>query len=155
MKRGATILIGEDRIVMHPENPSAHGPSFIGLPMRALPHSASVEKILVELEATMADSKLVEPPTDLKASIQPLLAATGEKTWHAISRSFAYIGVLEDDGDGLMFFSGFPEKGAFLFRTEAQWRCKKSSHADVVLAFREAASVSIKAQNLHHPPPLP
>ena len=154
MRRGATILVGEDRIVMHPDNPGTHGGSFTGFPMRTLAHSATVEQILAELDLTMADCKLVPPPTDLKATIQPLLVATGEKTWHAVSRSFAYIGVHEEAEDGLVFYAGFPEKGSFLFQTESHWRCKKSSRTDMVAAFRAAAAVSIEAQNLHNPPTL-
>jgi hypothetical protein len=154
MTHGATILIGEDRIVMHPDNPGTHGGSFIGSPMRTLAHSASIGQILAEMDAAMADCKLVPPPADLKATMLPLLAATGEKTWHAISRSFAFIGVHEEGDDALVFFSGFPEKGAFLFRTEAHWHCKKSSRADMAAAFRAAAAVAIEEQNLHNRPPL-
>ena len=155
MTRGATILIGEDRIVLHPDDPGTNGCSFTGLPMRTLAHSVSVEQILAELDATMADCKIVAPPTDAKATIQPLLTATGEKTWHAVSRSFAYIGVREEADDRIVFFSGFPEKGSFLFQTEAHWRCKKSSRTDRATAFRAAAAVAIEAQNLRNPPPLP
>src|ERR1700744_2259887 len=155
MKRGVTILIGEDRIVMHPVNESVDGPNFIGLPVHTLAHSASVEKILAEFEVTIAESKIVEPPKDSKASIRPLLAATGEKTWHAVSRSFKYIGVQEEANDGLVFFSGFPEKGGFLFRTEAHWHCKATSRADMGVAFRAAAAIAIEEQNLHNRPALP
>ena len=155
MKRGATIYIGEDRIIMCPDHPGTQGGHFSGPPIHTLAHSASVEKILAELDETLAECKLVSPPIDLKAAGQPFFAATGEKTWHAISRSFAYIGVSEEGDDGLVFFSGFPEKGGFLFQTEAHWRCKKSSRTDMATAFRAAAAVSIEAQNLHNPPPLP
>jgi hypothetical protein len=134
VQRRATVLIGEDRIVIH---------------------SANVEQILTEVGMAMADSRLVPPPTDLKALIQPLLKATGEKTGHAVCRSFAYIGVSEEKDDGLVFFSGFPVKGGFLYRTEAHWRCKRSSRADMAAAFRAAAAVAIEEQNLHNRPQLP
>jgi hypothetical protein len=155
MRRAATIYIGEDRIVMCPNHPVTQGGSFSGPPIHTLAHSASVEKILAELDETLAECHLVPLPTDYKAAGQPLFAATGEKTWHAISRSFAYIGVSEEGADGVVFYSGFPEKGGFLFQTEAHWRCKKSSRADMAAAFRAAAAVSIEAQNLRNPPPLP
>jgi len=154
MRRGAAIYIGEDRIIICPVHPGTQGGGFLGPPIHKLAHSASVEQILAELEHTLAECKLVPPPSDLKAAIQPFLAATGEKTSHAVSRCFAYIGVSEESEDGLVFYSGFPEKGSFLFRSESHWRCKKSSRTDISAAFRAAAAVSVEAQNLHNLPPL-
>jgi hypothetical protein len=157
MSRGAEIYIGEDRIVVQPTDQivpnSGHRP---GSPVRELSHSTSVESILTALLSALADSKEVELQiADPKELLKPLLVATGEKTWNAVSRAFAYVGVHETGDDGLVFYSGFPEKGAFLFRKEAHWRCEKSDHPGMAAAFRAAAAVAIEEQNLGNRPALP
>jgi hypothetical protein len=157
MSRAAEIYIGEDRIVLQPSDqvvPNSGHRS--GSPVRTLSNSASVESILTAVLQALADSKEVEGlVADAKGLLKPLLIATGEKTWNAVSRAFAYVGAHEEGDDGLVFFSGFPEKGAFLFRTEAHWRCRKSSREDMAAAFRAAAAVAIEEQNLGNRPPLP
>ncbi|SRR5258706_922497 len=154
MNRGAAIFLGEDRIVVQSQDRNCDGAYLAGSVVRTLPHSADVESILIETERALADSKdAVSASSDAKALLRPLLAATGEKTWHAISRAFAYVGVTQDDR-GIEFYPGFPEKGAFLFRTEAHWRCDMSDRAGMVAGFREAAVAAVEAQNLASPPPL-
>src|ERR1043165_3448042 len=109
MKRSATVYLGENRILLQPSDSSPYG-SFAGYPVRTLPHTASVEEILDNLEETLADSRTnIDLPSNAKALLKPLIAASGEKTWNAISRSFAYVGVSENEGK-TAFFAGFPEK---------------------------------------------
>lgn len=153
MNQSAAVFIGEDRILMQPQDASPYG-NYAGLPVRTLPHASSLSDVLDNLEQTLKDSRtIVDPPKDLKALLKPLIAASGEKTWSAISKSFAYVGVSEKD-DVLTVFSGFPEKGSFLFRTEAHWHCNKQDKTQKALAFCAAARVAIEAQNLSNPPQL-
>src|ERR1041385_9073451 len=153
MNRGAAILLGEDRIVVQSQDRNCDGAYLAGSLARKLPHSADVESILTEMERALAESKdgVSAPAADAKSLLGPLLAATGERTWHAISRAFAYVGVAEDER-GIEFYAGFPEKGAFLFRTEAHWRCDRSNRTGMAAGFREAAVAAIEAQNLSNPP---
>lgn len=157
MSRAADIYIGEERIVLQPSDQVVPNSGHrAGSPVRTLPPSASLESILTALLQALADSREVQSlPVDPKGLLKPLLNATGEKTWQAISRAFAYVGVHEEGDDGLVFFSGFPEKGAFLFRTEAHWRCKKSNRVEMAAAFRAAAAIAIEEQNLGNRPRLP
>lgn len=122
--------------------------------MRTLSHAASLEAVLNLLEQTLADSRTItEIPPNVKDLLKPLITASGERTWSAISKAFAYVGVSEKN-DQLTFYSGFPEKGAFLFRKEAHWRCFTHNREQVTVAFRAAASTACEAQNLSSPPPL-
>jgi hypothetical protein len=150
VKRSATIFIGEDRILLQPNDTSPYG-NYAGCPVRTLPHAVSSCELLEILEETLADCRTnFELPVDLKARLKPLIAASGQKTWNAISRNFAYVGVSENN-DELTFFSGFPEKGAFLFRREAHWHCNRKYQTQMAAALRAAASVAIEAQNLANP----
>jgi hypothetical protein len=155
MNRGAAIFLGEDRIVVQSQDRNKDGAYLAGSVARELPHSADVESILIEVELALADSKdeVSTSAVDAKALLGPLLVATGEKTWLAISRAFAYVGVAEDE-HGFEFYAGFPEKGAFLFRTEAHWCCDRSDRTGMALGFRRAAVAAIEAQNLANPPLL-
>ena len=153
MNRSATVYLGEDRILMQPHDISPYG-EFEGEPVRTLSHAASLEEVLSLLEQSLADSRqIAEPPLNMRDPPKSLIAASGERTWSAISKAFAYVGVSEEN-DQLTFFSGFPEKGAFLFRTEAHWHCQKHDREQVRIAFRAAASTACEAQNLSNPPPL-
>jgi hypothetical protein len=153
MNRSAAIYLGEDRILMQPQDASPFG-NFAGEAVCTLSHAASMEEVLNLLEQTLVQSRtLGEIPSNLKGLLNPLIAASGERTWNAISKAFAYVGVSEKN-DRLTFFSGFPEKGAFLFRKEAHWRCSKQDREQVTVAFRAAASTACDAQNLSNPPPL-
>ena len=138
---------------MQPQDTSPYG-DFAGVPVRRLSHAASLDEVLSSLEQTLADSRTIhESPHDAKALLKPLIEASGERTWGAISKAFAYVGVSEKNNQ-LTFFSGFPEKNAFLFRTEAHWRCQKHDREQVGIAFRAAAGIASDAQNLSNPPPL-
>jgi hypothetical protein len=154
--RSAAIYLGEDRIVIEPHDKAVSG-LCVGSPqVRCLNHRASVEEILAALEQTLAVCRtgIPHPNWKDKTRMQPLLVASGEKTWHAVSVSFAYVGVT-DTGNNFDFYCGFPEKGAFLFQEEAHWAAKRSKRAEVVAAFRAAAKEAIDAQSLRNPPPLP
>jgi hypothetical protein len=157
MTRSAAIFLGEDRIVIQPDDRAVSGFGVASPYVRCLSHAATVQEILVAVDESLTACRIGVPdpdPRDRKsAAIQQLLAATGEKTWHAVSRSFAYVGVT-DSGKSLEFFTGFPEKGAFLFRKEAHWSCKHSKGSGVVAAFRAAAVAAIDAQSLRNPPSL-
>jgi hypothetical protein len=153
MNRRTAIYLGEDRILVQPQDTSPYG-DFAGGPVRTLSHTASLNEVLDVLEQTLADSRTIaEIPPNVKDLLKPLIAASGERTWSAISKAFAYVGVSEKN-DQLTFFSGFPEKSAFLFRTEAHWRCQKHDRGQVGIAFRAAASTACDAQNLSNLPPL-
>jgi hypothetical protein len=157
MNRAIQIYIGEDRIVLQPCYTFRHkygdDGRFCGPPIVHLVHSASVDEILVAVDRTFAECQKDAPqPTDLKAVMQPLLAATGEKTLNAVTRSFAYISVFELDGK-LVFSALTPEKGAFVGSGQ-DWRCNPTDRAAMAEGFRAAAAVAIEAQNLHNPPPL-
>jgi hypothetical protein len=157
MNRSIDIFIGEDRIVLQPCHAFRHkygdDGRFSGPPIVRVAHSATVSEILAAVDRTFDECQLDAPqPTDIKAVIQPLLAATGEKTWNAITRSFANISVVELD-DELVFSALIPEKGAFV-GTGQDWRCNATDRAGMTAAFRAAAAVAIEAQNLHNPPPL-
>ena len=112
-----------------------------------------MSEILEAVDRTFAACQEDAPePKDYKAVMQPLLAATGEKTWHAITRSFACVDVEEVDGE-IIFSASTPEKGSFI-GTGQDWRCNLTDRGDMAAAFRAAAAVAIEAQNLHNPPPL-
>lgn len=153
MKRSASIYIGEDRIVLEPQDYSPEGSYHPGEPIITLPHSASVAEILAKLEVTLASCKQPTLPIDVKAIVRPLLAATGDKTWHAVCRAFANVDVRETDTE-LVFSPWIPHHGGFS-GSGKDWHCDKSRQSDVVAGFRTAAAVAIEAQNLHNPPPLP
>jgi hypothetical protein len=154
LERSATVLIGEDRIIIYPSDQGAMGGGFTGSPMRQLPHHATVATILHELSLALADCKLVPPPTDLKALLKPLLTATGEKTWNAIARSYACINVREEkELEAIVFDPWRPEKGAFLGMGK-EARAKTADPAALATAFRAAAAVAIEEQNIHNPPLL-
>jgi hypothetical protein len=153
MNRCASIYLGEDRILMQPNDISPYG-NFAGEPVCTLSHATSLEEVLNLLEQTLSHSRtLTEIPPNVKGLLNHLIGASGERTWNAISKSFAYVGVSEKN-DQLTFYSGFPEKGSFLFRKEAHWHCSKHDRPQVTLAFRTAASAACEAQNLSNPPPL-
>lgn len=153
MNRSAAIYLGEDRILMQPHDISPYG-NFAGEPVCTLSHTANLEEVLNLLEQTLAHSRtLAEMPPNVKGLLNPLIAASGERTGNAITKAFAYVGVSEKN-DQLTFYSGFPEKGAFLFRKEAHWRCSKHDRKQVTIAFRAAANAACTAQNLSSPPPL-
>ena len=152
-RRSADIYIGEDRIVIQHNDSGIYGGHFGGTPLRTLDHSSPVKKILTELKQALTECALGVPvPQDLKAVGMPLLAATGEKTWHAITRSFACVHV-EEEKEELVFSPWVPEKGSF-WGTGSYWRSSKTSLADIAEAFRAAAAVAIEAQNLRNTPPL-
>jgi len=156
--RHIQIYIGEDRIVLQPCHKFKHkygdDGRICGPPIFRVEHSAAVSEILAAVDQTFAACQEDAPePTDLKAVMQPLLAATGEKTWHAVTRSFAYISVEDVNGE-FVFSPSIPDKGAFLGSGQ-YWRCNPADRDDMAAGFRAAATVAIEAQNLHNPPPLP
>jgi len=153
MNRSAAIYLGEDRILMQPQDSSPYG-NFAGEPVCTISHAANLEVVLNLLEQTLAHSRtLAEMPPNVKGLLNPLIAASGERTWNAISKAFAYVGVSEKN-DQVTFSSGFLEKGAFLFRKEAHWHCSKHDREQVAVAFRAAAHTACEAQNLSTPPSL-
>ncbi len=157
MNRNITIFIGEDRIIFRPRHKFRHkygdDGRYCGPPIFRIAHAATVSEILEAVDRTFAACQEDAPePKDYKAVMQPLLAATGEKTWHAITRSFACVDVEEVDGE-IIFSASTPEKGSFI-GTGQDWRCNLTDRGDMAAAFRAAAAVAIEAQNLHNPPPL-
>ena len=156
--RHIQIYIGEDRIVLQPCHKFKHKHGndgrICGPPIFRLAHSATVIEILTAIDQTFAACQEDAPePTNLKAVMQPLLAATGEKTWNAVTRSFAYVSVEDADGE-FVFSPSNPDKGTFL-GTGQYWRCNPADRGAMAVSFRAAAAVAIEAQNLHNPPPLP
>jgi hypothetical protein len=159
------IYFGEDRIILQPwytygkpwsgKNGIKCKNRIAGFQILAICHSTPVNEILTFLDQ-MFENCLddVPEPTeqDRKARIQLLLLATGEKTWHAITRSYANIGVTEI-GQERGFRPGIPEKGSFLGH-QKDWSCNFSNREQMEAAFKDAAAVAIEAQNLHNPPPL-
>ena len=157
MNKAIRIFIGEDRIVLEPCHTFRHkygvDGGICGPPIVRVPHSATVSEILDAVNRTFVECQNdATPPPDLKAVMQPLLAATGEKTWNAITRSFAHVSVQELDGQ-LIFTPSTPEKGSFC-STDQKWHCNPADRAALATAFRAAAAVAIEAQNLRNPPPL-
>jgi hypothetical protein len=151
MRRCANIYIGEDRIILEPLG-FLNGVWYGGVPTHRLPHSATAAEILAELEPTLAEGQQPKLPIDLKVLQKPLLAATGEKTWRAVSRAFACVDVEETDAE-LVFSPWVPDLGGFS-GSGKDWRCDKSNPQEKETAFRTAAAIAIEAQNLHNPPPL-
>jgi hypothetical protein len=164
--RGIGVYIGEDRIVILPSY--TYGKiwdgkdgikcrnSFYGFQILTIRHSAPVSEILDAIDQ-MSDRchDDVPAPTDeelLKTGLQLLLKTTGEKTWNAITRSYAHISVTEY-GQERTFSPLKPEKGAFV-GTHQSWSCNFSNREQMEAAFKDAAAVAIEAQNLHNPPPL-
>ena len=157
MSRSIRVFIGEDRIVLQPCHKFRHkygdDGRFCGSPVTCIAHSSTVSEILSAIDQTFSHCQDDAPqPTDLKAELVPLLQVTKEKTWHAITRSFAYISIREEDTD-LIFSPLRPEKGAFL-GVGKLWRSSSADRAGMASAFRAAAAVAIEEQNLHNPPPL-
>ena len=67
MTRSATIYIGEDRIVLQSHDFCDEGFYLVGTCVRTLPHSATVESILTELDRVLTESKTgVSTPADPK-----------------------------------------------------------------------------------------
>jgi hypothetical protein len=153
MHRSIRIFIGEDRIVLDSSHTFGTDGRFCGAPIIRLDHAATVSEILAAVDQALANCREDVPaPTDFKAVMLPLLDATGEKTWRAVSRSFALISVEQADRE-MIFTPMFPEKGAFV-GDGTKWRFDTSNRDDMSAAFRAAAAVAIEAQNLHNPPPL-
>jgi hypothetical protein len=155
-RRSIQIFLGEDRIVMRPSHnfKGKHGPGhYCGLPVTRIAHESTMNEVLAAIEQTLSQCQENAPePADYKAEMQPLLKATGEKTWNAITRSFALVSVIESEGE-LLFTALAPEKGAFL-GTGKSWTCKAADREAMASTFRAAAAVAMEAQNLHSPPPL-
>jgi len=163
--RVVEVYIGEDRIVIQPwytygkpfsgKNDIKCKYRFAGFQILTIRHSAPVSEILDAIDQT-SDRCLDDVPAptdqDRKTGIQLLLQATGEKTWHAITRSYANIGVSEY-GQVRSFRPGIPEKGSFMGHQQ-EWSCNFSNREQMEAAFKDAAAVAIEAQNLHNPPPL-
>lgn len=164
--RAISVYIGEDRIVIQPSY--THGKiwsgkngiqcrnRFLGFQILTVRHSAPVSEILDAIDQ-MSDRCLddVPTPTDeelLKTGLQLLLKATGEKTWNAITRSYANVSITEY-GQERTFSPWIPEKGAFI-GIDKSWTCNFSNREQMEAAFKGAAAVAIEAQNLHNPPPL-
>jgi hypothetical protein len=160
-----SVDIGEDRIVIQPsytygdiwngKNGIKCRNQFLGFQILTVRHSAPVSEILDaidQMSGQCLDDVPLPSDEDRKIGLQLLLKATGEKTWNAITRSFAHISVTEY-GQERTFQPSFPEKGAFIGH-EQSWSCNFSNHEQMATAFKEAALVAIEAQNLHNPPPL-
>ncbi len=154
IRRSTHIYLGEDRIVLQPRDTSPTGPGFAGAPIHSLAHSASIEEILTELEKTLADCKMIPEPNGeaFKKLVDPLLAATGEKTWHAICRAFANINVQEEPGE-LVFSPWIPHYGWFS-ESRKYWRCDKTDRQEMGSALLAAARIAVEEQNLNNPPPF-
>jgi hypothetical protein len=151
MKRSAHIYIGEDRIIIAPLGLN-NCAWFHGAPVHSLPHSAPVAEILTELDLALPRGQKPNLPIDVKVLTKPLLTASGEKTWHAVCRSFACVDV-EETATELVFSPLVPVRGAFS-GSGKYWRCDKSNRQKKEVAFRAAAAIAIEEQNLHNPPPL-
>ena len=159
------VYIGEDRIVIQPwytygqpfngKNNIQCKYRFAGFQILTLRHSAPVSEILDaidQMSAQCLDDVPAPTDEDRKIGLQLLLTATGEKTWNAITRSYANVGVTEY-GHERTFDPMIPEKGAFVGH-QKDWACSFSNREQMEAAFKEAALVAIESQNLHHPPPL-
>jgi hypothetical protein len=164
--RGINVYIGEDRIVIQPsytygkvwsgKNGIQCRNSFLGFQILTVRHSAPVSEILVAIDL-MSDRCLDDFPAPIdkelfKTGLQLLLKATGEKTWNAITRSYANVSITEY-GQERTFSPWIPEKGAFI-GTHQSWSCNFSNREQMEAAFKDAAAVAVEAQNLHNPPPL-
>jgi hypothetical protein len=163
--RGISVYIGEDRIVIQPsytygkiwggKNGINCKYRFSGFQILTIRHSAPVSEILDaidQMSARCLDDVPAPTDEDRKTGLQLLLKATGEKTWNAITRSYAHISVTEY-GQERTFSPLIPEKGAFT-GTHQSWSCNFSNREQMEAAFKQAALVAIEAQNLHNLPPL-
>ena len=154
--RGIGVYIGEDRIVIQPSY--TYGTiwdgkdgikcrnRFYGFQILIIRHSAPVSEILDaidQMSARCLDDVPAPTDEDRNTGLQLLLKATGEKTWNAITRSYAHISVTEY-GQERTFSPYIPEKGAFV-GTHQSWPCNFSNREQMEAAFKDAAAVAIEA----------